>query len=95
MRNLYLTLDYSKWINPLSSFSRCCQINKFHSHGDRFRKISVESKNIIMNNESNQFSVELKVRMAVGNYWLPVVTGGAEPGKGGGIAQAWIADPKV
>ena len=24
---------------------------------------------------------------------LPVVTGGAEPQEGGGIARAWIADP--
>ena len=33
----------------------------------------------------------------IGNYWLPVVTGGgeAEPQKGGEIARAWIADPKV
>ena len=26
---------------------------------------------------------------------MPVVTGGAEPQEGGGIARAWIEDPKV
>ena len=26
---------------------------------------------------------------------MPVVTGGAEPQEGGGIARAWITDPKV
>ena len=28
-------------------------------------------------------------------YWLPVAAGGAEPQEGGGIAWAWIIDPKV
>ena len=28
-------------------------------------------------------------------YWLLIVTGEAEPQEGGGIARAWIADPKV
>ena len=27
-------------------------------------------------------------------YWSPVVNGAAEPQEGGGIARAWIADPK-
>lgn len=33
--------------------------------------------------------------MPVGNPWLPIVTRGAEPKKGGGIVQARIADQKV
>ena len=37
----------------------------------------------------------MKVDTHVGNYWLPVVTGGAEPQEGGGIAQSWITDPKL
>ena len=41
------------------------------------------------------FSVELKVGTPIGDYRLPVVTGGAEPQEGGGIARAWIEDPKV
>ena len=41
------------------------------------------------------FSVELKVGTSVGDYKLPVVTGGAEPQEGGEIAQAWIIDLKV
>ena len=28
-------------------------------------------------------------------YRLPVVTRGAEPQEGGGIARAWIVDPKI
>ena len=39
--------------------------------------------------------VELKVGTPAGNYWLPVVTLAAEPQEGGGIARAWIIDPKV
>ena len=42
------------------------------------------------------FSVELKVGTPVGvSYTLSVVTGGAEPQEGGGIARAWIVDPKI
>ena len=42
------------------------------------------------------FSVELTVRMVVGNCWLPVLTVVAEPHQeGGGIARAWIADTKA
>ena len=33
--------------------------------------------------------------MPIANYCLPLVIGRAEPQKGGGIAQAWISDPKV
>ena len=42
--------------------------------------------------------LELKRGKPIGNYELPVVTVvtvGTEPQEGGGIAQAWIADPKV
>ena len=31
----------------------------------------------------------------IADYRLPVVTGGAEPKEGGGIARACIEDPKV
>ena len=41
------------------------------------------------------FSVELKVGTPIGDYRLPVVTGKEEPQEGGGIARAWIEDPKV
>ena len=41
------------------------------------------------------FSVEFKVGTPIGDYRLPVVTGEAEPEEGGGIARAWIEDPKV
>ena len=42
------------------------------------------------------FSVELKGGDAHWRlYRLPVVTGRAEPQEGGGIARAWIEDPKV
>ena len=41
------------------------------------------------------FSVELKVGTSIEDYRLPVVTGGADPQEGGGIARAWIEDPKV
>ena len=41
------------------------------------------------------FSAELKVGTLIGDYRLPVVTEGAEPQKGGGIARAWIIESKV
>ena len=40
------------------------------------------------------FSVELKV-LPLKSLWLPVVTGGAEPKEGGGVAWAWIEDLNV
>ena len=53
------------------------------------------SQNTIINSECRRFSVELKVGTPIGDYRLPVVTGAAEPQEGGGIARAWIEDPKV
>ena len=41
------------------------------------------------------FAVELKVGTPIGDYRLPVVSGRAELQEGGGIARAWIEDPKV
>ena len=35
------------------------------------------------------------VEMPVGNYWLPVTIGGAEPQKDDGTARVWIADQKL
>ena len=40
-------------------------------------------------------SVELKVGTPIRDYRLSVVTGGAEPQEGGGIARTWIEDLKV
>ena len=39
--------------------------------------------------------LELEVGTSIGNCWLPVVTDGADPQDGGGIARSWIAGPKV
>ena len=39
--------------------------------------------------------IELKMGTPDGNYWLPLVSKGAESQEGGGIAGAWIADPNV
>ena len=45
---------------------------------------------MIISRKISAFSVELMVGMLVGNYWLPVVTGGAEPQEGGEIARALV-----
>ena len=37
----------------------------------------------------------MKVGTSIGDYKLPLVTGGAKPQEGGGIAWAWIVGPKV
>ena len=41
------------------------------------------------------FSVELKVGTPIGDYRLPVVTRGAKPWEGRGIARAWVIATKV
>ena len=52
------------------------------------------SQNTIINSECKRLLVEGR-NAHWRLYRLPVVTGGAEPQEGGGIARAWIEDPSV
>ena len=54
------------------------------------------SQNTIINSECKRLFCRVKGGDAHWRlYRLPVVTGGAEPQEGGGIARAWIEDPIV
>ena len=53
---------------------------------------------MIINNEPNRYCNRVEdeeLGMPVRNYWLNVVTGGAEFQTGAGIARDWIADLKI
>ena len=83
--------------NPLDAVSQYIDVQRAN-----FRRIThlvwPYSQNTIINSECkavSAFSVELKVGTPIRDSRLPVVTGGAEPQVGGGIARAWIKDAKV
>ena len=38
---------------------------------------------------------EMKMKKAIGDYWLTVVMGGAEPQDAGEIAWIWFVDSRV
>ena len=49
----------------------------------------------MINSELKRLFSRVEGRDARGRDRLPVITGGAEPHEGNGIARAWIVDPKA